>query len=190
MLTDGWSSFIGDAPIERVSKPDEGTSNRGLGEVTLSQRGGNSYKLKVEVVGAPGPVRVEALVDGKARAATRVTLPASGRAVAQLTLGLEPGRYRLELRLPEDPRSADNRRQSLLVASGPTRLLAVNGDARDSAYADELYYVGQAARALIITTRLRSSRSRRVRSTARRSKRRTSCCSRTSPGLTRVLRKR
>ena len=88
VLTDGWSSFIGDAPIERVSKPDEGTSNRGLGEVTLSRRGGNSYKLKVEVVGAPGPVRVEALVDGKARAATRVTLPASGRAVAQLTLGL------------------------------------------------------------------------------------------------------
>ena len=148
VLTDGWSSFIGDAPIERVSKPDEGTSNRGLGEVTLSRRGGNSYKLKVEVVGAPGSVRVEALVDGKARAASRVTLPASGRAVAQLTLGLEPGRYRLELRLPEDPRSADNRRQSLLVASGPTRLLAVNGDARDSAYADELYYVGQAARAL------------------------------------------
>ena len=148
VLTDGWSAFVGDTPVEVVAKKDEGIGNRGLGEVALSRRGGNSYKLRVEVVGPPGECRVEAFIDGQSRAATRVTLPASGRAFAQLTLGLKPGRYRLEVQLPEDARTADNRRQMLLFASGPTRLLAVNGDARDSAYADELYYVGQAERAL------------------------------------------
>ena len=148
VLTDGWSAFVGDVPVEVVAKKGEGIENRGFGEVSLSRRGGNSYKLRVEVVGPPGDCRVEALVDGTSRAAARVTLPASGRAFAQLTLGLKPGRYRLELRLPKDAKAADNRRQMLLLASGPTRLLAVNGDARDSAYADELYYVGQAERAL------------------------------------------
>ena len=135
VLTDGWSAFVGDVPVEVVAKSDEGIENRGFGEVGLSRRGGNSYKLRVEVVGPPASA-AEAFIDGKSRAVTRVTLPASGRAFAQLTLGLKPGSYRLELRLPKDSRAADNRRQMLIFASGPTRLLAVNGDARDSAYAD------------------------------------------------------
>jgi hypothetical protein len=148
VLTDGWSGFAGDVPVQIVAEPGEGVANWGFGEVTLSRRGGNSYKLRVEVVGQPGQRRIEALINGDARAATRVTLPASGRAFAQLTLGLKPGRYVLELRLPADTREADNRRHLVLHASGPTRLLAVNGDARDSAYADELYYIQQAERAL------------------------------------------
>ena len=116
-----------------------------------------------------------------------MTLPASGRVVAQLTLGLEPGRYRLELRLPEDPRSADNRRQSLLVAVAARRGCSRSTAMRKTPPMRTSSIMSVKRRGhLIITTRLRSSRSRRVRSTARRSKRRTSCCSRTSPGLTRV----
>jgi hypothetical protein len=63
-------------------------------------------------------------------------------------LGLDPGFYALTLKLPEDDRKDDNERVLGLQASGATKVLAINGDARDTAYADELFYVDQAARAL------------------------------------------
>jgi hypothetical protein len=147
LLTDAWSPLPSAVATRVVAKPGEG-KNWGIGSVSLSRRGAKAYRLRVELIGNPGKRRLELLIDGKARASTQVTLPASGSAFTTLNLGLEAGFYGLELRLPADARSDDNRRVVGLQASGATRLVAIDGDARDTAYNDEIFYVAQAANAL------------------------------------------
>jgi hypothetical protein len=147
LITDAWSPLPHAVATRIVAKPGE-VKNWGIGNVSLSRRGAKAYRLRVELVGNPGKLRLELLIDGKPRASTQVTLPASGSAFATLNLGLEAGFYALELRLPADSRKDDNRRVVGLQASGATRLVAIDGDARDTAYNDEIFYVAQAANAL------------------------------------------
>ncbi len=147
LITDGWGASTASQATHLVSKADE-RDNAGLGAVRVRPLSRGMVELAVTVHGSPGPRRLQLSEAGQVKSTVRLEVAAHGLGEALLTLRLEPGHHRLALELEEDRWVEDNKRELGLTMQGPTRVLAVNGDARSVDYQDELFYLRQAAHAL------------------------------------------
>lgn len=147
LVTDGWDTPVSGQAVHLLSKNSE-RDNAGLGAVRVRSLSRTMVELTVTVHGSPGPRRLSLSKDGEIRSTVQAEIAAHGLGEAVLSLNLAPGHHRLVLELEKDRWPEDGRRELGLTIQGPTRVLAVNGDARSVDYKDELFYLRQAAHAL------------------------------------------
>jgi hypothetical protein len=131
-----------------VAAADE-RDNWGVGTVTVQVAPGGRVRFDITVLGAPGRRTLSLSSGDGVLSRVHAQIPAArSRLAVAMSVRLEPGEHRLTLALEDDRLGSDNRRQLLLRLAAPTRVLAIDGDPRAVGYRDELFYVGQAARAL------------------------------------------
>jgi hypothetical protein len=148
LLSDGWATVPSGGGVRLLAAEGE-RENWGLGRVGAQVFPGGQVRFDATLLGAPGRRAVTLLKDGEVLTRVHAQIPKErSRAAVAMTVRLEPGAHRLSISLADDRLLSDNRRELLLRLAGPTRVLAINGDARAVGYRDELFYVGQAARAL------------------------------------------